>query len=320
MDFYSGRLVLVTGGLGFIGSNLVLRLLNSGARVRVMDHSWPGAGSTALDRGTIEFLRADVRDATALQEAVHGCSVLFNLAGRSGSAASNSSPLEDLDINARGHLTILEACRQFAPELKVVFPSSRLVYAPTTQLPVAESAVIGPLSIYGIHKLVGEHYHLLYGRIHGIRSTVLRITNPYGPHQRRDQSRYGIINWFIHRALSGQDLPIYGDGSQLRDYVHVDDVVHALMTAGRSEQADGRIFNVGGGHPVAFKDMAELVIAHTHSGCIRFVEWPQDAASVETGDFVADIGLIERVLGWAPTVGLELGIEDTIRKYGRAHT
>lgn len=315
MSYYAQKLVLVTGGHGFIGSNLVLALVEAGAQVRILDHSWPRTDEEPIHSESVEFLRADIRDATAVTEALRRCSVVFNLAGRSGSVASNSSPFEDLDINARGHLTLLEAAREVAPGCKVVFASSRLVYAPTQDLPVGESAATQPISIYGIHKLAGEHYHLLYQRMHGIRATVLRITNPYGPHQRPDQNRYGIVNWFIQEALRGQALTVYGEGEQLRDYIHINDVVRALMTAGVHEEADGKVFNVGGGRPVSFKEMAELVVARAGSGSVRRVEWPQTAAQVETGDFCADIARIDQVLGWRPTVRLEDGIDETIRKY-----
>jgi UDP-glucose 4-epimerase len=240
---------------------------------------------------------------------------VFNLAGRSGSISSNSSPFDDLDINARGQLTLLEAVRESAPDAKIVFASSRLVYAPGLQTPVGESAPTKPISIYGIHKLAGEHYHLLYERMYGIRTAVLRITNPYGPHQRPEQNRYGIINWFIQQALRGQELNVYGDGHQLRDYVHIEDVVRALMSAGERETADGTILNIGSGTPVSFRQMADLIVECAASGSVRSIDWPANAAKVETGDFYADIRLVERTLGWQPTVRLRDGISDTITRY-----
>jgi nucleoside-diphosphate-sugar epimerase len=307
--------VLVTGGLGFIGSNLVLALARAGAKVRIVDHSWPRSDDPLGEGGRVEFTKADIRDLAAIRDAVRGCSVVFNLAGRSGSLSSNSSPFDDLDINARGQLTLLEAVRESAPDAKVVFASSRLVYAPGQPTPVSESAPTRPISIYGIHKLAGEHYHLLYERMYGIRTTVLRITNPYGPHQRPEQSRYGIVNWFIQQALRGHELKVYGDGRQLRDYVHIDDVVRALIASGEEGTVTGTILNVGSGIPVSFKEMAELIVECAQSGSVRSVDWPQSAAKVETGDFFADIRLIEQSLGWQPIVQLKDGIANTIEKY-----
>jgi UDP-glucose 4-epimerase len=315
MTGYRERPVLVTGGLGFIGSNLVLTLARAGARVRIVDHSWPRSDDPLGQDGRIELTKADIRDLAALKDAVRGCSVVFNLAGRSGSVSSNSSPFDDLDINARGQLTLLEAVRESAPQAKVIFASSRLVYAPGLQSPVSEDAPTKPISIYGIHKLAGENYHLLYERMYGIRTAVLRITNPYGPHQRPEQNRYGIINWFIQQALRGQELNVYGDGHQLRDYVHIEDVVRALMSAGERETADGTILNIGSGTPVSFRQMADLIVECAASGSVRSIDWPANAAKVETGDFYADIRLVERTLGWQPTVRLRDGISDTITRY-----
>jgi UDP-glucose 4-epimerase len=315
-EFYSGRRVLVTGGFGFLGLNLISRLVGSGAVVRVLGHAGPSLAS--LGTGVLEgvhSIEGDIRDMDAVRHALGGCEVVFNLAGIAGAIASNSSPFEDLDTNVRGQLTFLQACSEIGPPLKVVFPSSRLVYKPTTDLPVNESAATGPLSIYGVHKLAAENYHLLYDRRGRIQAVVLRITNPYGPFQRPEQNRYGIVNWFIHRAVHGLDLPVYGRGTQIRDYVHVDDVIDAFLLAGARPEANGMTFNIGSGKGVSFHHMAELVIRAAGTGSVRFLDWPPDAAGVETGDFVADISLIDRVLGWRPRVILDRGIERVVSQY-----
>jgi nucleoside-diphosphate-sugar epimerase len=314
-SFYSGKRVLVTGGFGFLGLNLISRLAENGAVVRVLYHGSANASShrTRFLEG-IEPLHGDIRDSDAVRRALDGCEVVFNFAGRSGAVASNSSPFEDLDTNVRGQLIFLQACSE-VKTLKVVFPSSRLVYKPTADLPVNESAATGPISIYGVHKLAAEHYHLLYDRLGLIDAVVLRITNPYGPFQRREQNRYGIVNWFIHRALNGLDLPVYGLGDQIRDYVHVDDVVNAFLRAGATPAGNGMTLNIGSGSGVSFSHMAELVIQAAGMGTIRFIEWPSDAAGVETGDFVADVSLVENVLGWRPRVTIDQGVEDVVAKY-----
>ena len=315
-EFYSGRRVLVTGGFGFLGLNLISHLVGRGAVVRVLSHAGPSVASleTSVLEG-VHCVEGDIRDTNAVREALDGCEVVFNFAGRAGAVASNTSPFEDLDTNVRGQLTFLHACSEVTPPLKVVFPSSRLVYKPSTDLPVKESAPTGPISIYGVHKLAAENYHLLYDRLGRIDAVVLRITNPYGRFQRPEQNRYGIVNWFIHRAVNGLDLPVYGRGTQIRDYVHVDDVMDAFLRAGARPEANGMTFNIGSGKGVTFHHMAELVIQAAGMGSVRFSDWPTDAAGVETGDFVADVSLVDRVLGWRPHVTLDQGVGRVVAQY-----
>ena len=319
MDAYRGREVLVTGGLGFMGLNLVTALIDIGAKVRILSHSWPPSSGPLTDLlQDVRFIKGDIRDETAVDEAVEGCGFVFNLAGKAGPTASNAAPFEDLDVNGRGQLVLLEACRRLAPKATIVFPSSRLVYAPTDRLPVDESAATGPLSVYGVHKLAAEHYHRIYERLYGLKTVILRITNPYGRFQRPEQNRYGIINWFIHLAVHDEALPVFGEGQQLRDYVHVQDVVRAYLLTGSSERAVGETLNVGGGQPVTFRRMAEMIVHAAKRGHIKSVPWPADAAKVETGDFAADISRVESLIGWRPSIGLEEGIIDVVRQYERA--
>ncbi len=315
-EAFAGRRVLVTGGLGFMGFNLVRALKAARARVSVLSRSWPPLpGTVETMLGGVAFFHGDIRDPAVVDEAVPGCEIIFHLAGKSGPAASNLSPLEDLDVNSRGTLTLLEACRRLNAGVKIVFPSSRLVYEASDTQPTDESAPTAPLSVYGIHKWAAEQYFLLYQRLYGLRVAILRITNPYGPFQRPEQNRYGIINWFIHEAMHNRDLTVYGHGAQLRDYIHIDDVVEALMVASASPQADGMIFNVGSGRGVSFLEMAQHIVKAAGRGSIQHVEWPSDAAIVETGDFIADTSLIKERLGWTAAIPLEAGIEDVIRRY-----
>jgi nucleoside-diphosphate-sugar epimerase len=314
---YKQRQILITGGLGFIGLNLSMALLAAGARVRILDVGDKplGGGQIQIPLENVQLYRGDLADENVVSKAVDGCEVVFNLAGRSGAAASIAAPVDDLEVNARGQLLFLETCRRVNPTVKIVFPSSRLVYKPTDKLPVPETAELGPLSIYGIHKMVGEQYHLLYSHLYGMRTTLLRITNPYGAFQQQSRNHYGIINWFIQLAINRQPLPVYGDGLQFRDYVHIDDVVRAFLLVGNSSFADGQIFNVGWGKPVCFREMAELVVKLANAGKVTFVRWPKDAAASETGSFVADIRLIERAVGWRPKIPLEVGLGDVICQY-----
>lgn len=313
---YAGKRVLITGGLGFIGLNLTTALRAMKADLRVLNRSWPPdpERSQPILEG-VTFFKGDIRDAVLVEEAIAGCELIFHLAGKSGPAASNASPLEDLDINAKGVLTLLEACRHANPMPKIVFPSSRLVYSPSLPIPVAETSPTVPLSIYGIHKLIAERYLLLYQRLYGLPSTILRVTNPYGPFQRREQHSYGIVNWFIHQAMNGRPLTIYGDGSQQRDYVHIDDLVQALLVAGLNDEANGQIFNVGSGSGISFLKMAELIVASVARGGLQYVDWPADAARVETGDFVADTSRIQFSLGWKASIPFSTGINEVVARY-----
>ena len=315
---YAQKRVLVTGGLGFMGFNLVRALLRTEARVCVLSRSWPPLpGSVESTVGDVTFFHGDIRDPAVVEEAVAGCDVIFHLAGKSGPTASNASPLEDLDVNSRGLLTLLDTCRHLNPEVKIIFPSSRLVYAASPKQPTSESAPTAPLSVYGIHKWAAEQYLLLYRRLYGMRACILRITNPYGPFQRPEQNRYGVVNWFIHQAMHDQPLTVYGKGAQLRDYVHVDDVVDALLAAGSSPRAEGKIFNVGSGRGVSFLEMAELIVRAARGGSIRHIEWPADAAMVETGDFIAETSLIADELSWKARIPLEAGIKGVIERYAQ---
>lgn len=313
---YRHRQVLITGGLGFLGLNLAQSLLAGEARVNILD-----TGSLSQSGPRPSFLRqaqifqGGIADEPAAAKALADCEVIFNLAGKSGATLSNAQPLADLEVNVKGQLTFLEICRRTNPTAKIVFPSSRLVYKPTKNLPVPESAVLEPRSIYGIHKLAAENYHLLYGHLYDMRTTILRITNPYGAFQSPQQKSYGIINWFIQLACDGKSLPVFGYGSQLRDYVHVDDVVRALLLCGSAEAADGRIFNIGGGQPISFRRMANLIIQLAGAGRVEFQEWPASAARTETGDFVADISAVKQALGWSPRFSLEDGLAKVIQQY-----
>ena len=315
---YSEKRVLVTGGLGFIGFNLVRALHAARARVSVLSRSWPARhGSVESTLRGLSFFKGDIRDPILVDEAVAGSDLIFHLAGKSGPAASNASPLDDLDVNSRGMLTLLDSCRRLNPDAKIVFPSSRLVYGPNAIMPATEEAPTAPLSVYGIHKRAAEEYLLLYQRLHGIRGTILRITNPYGHFQRPEQKRYGIVNWFIHEAMHDRPLTVYGEGTQVRDYIHVEDVVDAMLVAGLAAEADGKIFNVGTGRGISFVEMAEHIIRAAGRGSLKHVDWPADAAVVETGDFIADTSLIAASLGWTARIPLEAGIAEVVARYSK---
>lgn len=315
--WYRGRKILVTGGLGFIGLNLSLRLRDLGAEVTVMDNFVSPDVSHIL--GTvcagIAVAVADIRDAEKVERVVRNQEVIFNLAGKSGAADSNNAPLIDLDINCRGHLTLLDACRRVNPDVAVIFPSSRLVYGKPHRLPVDEDHPLEPESIYAAHKLAVENYHFIYGHLYGLRSTVLRISNPYGPFQIGDARIYGIANRFIQAAARGEKITLFGEGSQLRDYLYIDDLTDALLSAGCTPGAVGRIYNIGEGNGVTILQLAELAVKTAGRGEIVMTPWPKEYESIETGDYVSDIRRAETELGWRPATSLEAGVRATVDSY-----
>ena len=320
VDSYRGRVALVTGGFGFIGSNLVPRLIELGADVRVLARSWPpqAQGWDAYEYPKVHLYKGDIRDEAVVHEAAAECDFVFHLAGHSGASSSNESPLEDLDVNCRGLLLLLDSVRHLAPQAVLVFPSSRLVYAPNLALPVSELAQTLPLSIYGAHKLAAENYLRVFGRQHGLKSVVLRVTNPYGPFQRPEQRSYGVINQFIHEATRGQTIKVFGAGEQLRDYVHISDVVDVLLSVAISPSALNGTYNVGSGTGTSLAELARLVVEVAASGKVEHVAWPESEARVETGDFCSDIALIKAAISWTPQVELRDGIRDVINRLHKA--
>jgi UDP-glucose 4-epimerase len=315
-DKYRGRVALVTGGFGFIGSNLVLRLIELGAEVRVLARSWPpqDEGSDEYEHPKVRLCKGDIRDEAVVHDAADGCDFVFHLAGKSGASASNESPLEDLDVNCRGLLLLLNAVRHLSPQAVLVFPSSRLVYAPNLPLPVSEAAPTQPLSIYGAHKLAAENYLSIFQRQHGLKSVVLRITNPYGPFQRPEQRSYGVINQFIHEAVRGQTIALFGAGDQLRDYIHINDVVEALLLAAISPAAVNGTFNIGSGHGTSLAELSRLIVEIAGTGRVEHVEWPEAEARVETGNFFADISSITAATGWTPMIALPDGLRGVMSR------
>lgn len=315
--FYRGKKVLVTGGLGFIGLNVSQRLLELGAIVTVLDNFMPTDVSKPLAEvlGHIKVAIADIRDEEKVERVVRDQEVIFNLAGKSGAADSNKTPLNDLDINCRGHLTVLEACRTFNPKVTIVFPSSRLVYGKPLYLPVDEKHPLAPESIYAAHKLAVENYHLIYGKLYGLKTTVLRISNPYGPFQAGEGRAYGIANSFIQAAVSGKPITLFGDGSQRRDYLYIDDLVEVLLRAASMPESRGRIYNIGDGQGTSLLELAEMAVAAAGQGSIVRVPWPEEYRAIETGDYQSDISLARHELGWSPSAEIHEGIKRTIVSY-----
>jgi UDP-glucose 4-epimerase len=249
---------------------------------------------------------------------VQGRSLIFNLAGQVSHIDSMRDPHTDLDINCRSQLTLLEACRRSNPEAKVVYASTRQVYGRPDRLPVTERHLVRPTDVNGINKAAGEYYHIVYNNVFGVRACALRLTNVYGPRQLIKHNRQGFIAWFIRLALEGQEIEVFGDGSQIRDFIYVDDAVEAFLAAGMSDDCNGGAFNVGGDEHIAHRDLVKLLTELAGSGGYRFVEWPAEKKAIDIGDFTTDSSLIGRTLGWSATTSLREGFAETIRYY-RAH-
>jgi len=315
---FRGRRVLVTGGLGFIGSNLVRALVKQGADVTVLDSLIPEYGGNPRNlAGISDQVRvniSDVRDVHSLPYFVRGQHYLFNLAGQTSHMDSMSDPQTDLEINARAQLSILEACRLHNPEIRIVFASTRQIYGKPDYLPVDEKHPLRPVDVNGINKLAGESYHLLYHRVHGIRSTVLRLTNTIGPRMRVKDARQTFVGVWIKKILSGEPIEVWG-GEQLRDFTYVDDAVDAFFQAASKPEALGETFNVGGTEPVSLKQLAELLVEVNGDGEFLLRNFPGDRKKIDIGDFYADYRLISEKLGWRPRVTLRAALTKTLAYY-----
>jgi UDP-glucose 4-epimerase len=317
--WFRGRHVLVTGGLGFIGSTLARRLVGAGATVLLVDSLIPEYGGNLFNIDGIEkeiaVNIADVRDEHSMRQLVRGHDVLFNLAGQTSHVDSIVDPYTDLDINCRAQLSILEACRRNNRDIRIVYASTRQIYGRPEYLPVDERHRLQPTDVNGINKMAGEWYHILYSRVHGVRASALRLTNTYGPRMRVKDARQTFLGVWIRNVLSGDDIEVYGDGTQLRDFNYVDDAVEALLLAATSEAAVGGVFNLGAEPPIRLCDLAALLVRLHGSGRVRIVPFPEERRVIDIGDYYADFRCAAEVLGWRPTVSLEDGLRRTLAFY-----
>jgi nucleoside-diphosphate-sugar epimerase len=320
-SFFANRKILITGGLGFLGSNLALRLTDLGARVTVIDNLHPLYGGNPFNiaeaAGRIEVVSDDVRNLSMMEPLVERSDTMFHLAAQVSYIDSLTMPYEDLDLNARATLGILECCRKLNPRLRIVFSSSRMTYGKVDGGLVSEKSPTNPLSLYGIHKLTAEKYLLMYFKDFGIPSTIVRLTNPYGPRQQIKHSKYSLVGWFVRQAMEGNVIKVFGNGEQLRDYVYVDDIVTAMLRCAETPGTVGEVMNVGSGQSTKFRDMVTEVIKCVNRGSMEFIPWPEQYERVETGDIVVDISKVKSLTGWEPRFTLEDGIQKTLEYYSK---
>lgn len=318
-DFYRGRQVLVTGGLGFIGSNLCRILADLGAHVTAVDSLLPDYGGNVFNlAGYEDRVRINIADVRGhgMEYLVRDQEVLFNLAGQVSHIDSMTDPVTDLEINCTSQLRLLEAVRRGNPELKIVYAGTRQIYGRPHYLPVDEKHLLQPVDVNGINKISGEFYHLVYHQVYGIRASSLRLTNTYGPRQLIRHNRQGFIGWFIRQAALGEQIQVFGDGTQRRDFTHVEDVVDAFLRAGAADASDGEVFNLGEETPVSLLELAELLV-EVAGARYTLVPFPPERKRIDIGDFYADITKIRETLGWEPHKPLREGLAETVEYYRR---
>jgi UDP-glucose 4-epimerase len=315
---YAGKRVLITGGLGFIGSNLARTLCGLGAEVSIVDSLIPEYGGNRRNlagiSARVRIHVADVRDWPKLPKLVRGQDFIFNLAGQTSHMDSMTDPQADLDINCRAQLAILEACRVHNPRIRIVFASTRQIYGRPDYLPVDEKHPLRPVDVNGINKIAGESFHLLYSRVHGIRSTALRLTNTIGPRMRIKDARQTFVGVWIRRLMERQPFEVWG-GEQLRDFTYVDDAVEAFLLAAIRPEAEGEVFNLGGPPPVTLQELAEMLVALNGGGVFAVRKFPPDRKKIDIGDFYADDRRIARKLGWRPRTNLRTALTNTLAYY-----
>jgi UDP-glucose 4-epimerase len=316
---YAGQRILITGGLGFIGSNLAARLVREGARVTLCDALIDGYGGNLENirevRDRVVVDSSDVRDEKAMGRLAEGQDVIFHLAAQVSHVKSLSDPYPDIDINIKGTAAVLEACRKRNPSVLVVRSGTRGQYGPATKLPVSEEAPSDPRGIYEISQLSAEMICRTYTRIHGVRTVPLRLTNVYGPRAQMRHSQFGVVNWFVRLALEGRPIPIFGSGRILRDFLYVDDCVDALLAAASEPKAVGEILNVGHDRASTFLEVAEILTQLVPEARIEFTDFTPERKAQEPGDFVSDITKIRALLGWEPKVELREGLARTVEFY-----
>lgn len=318
-DSFKNKNILITGGLGFIGSNLARRLVGLNAKVTIVDAMLPGYGGNLYnidgieDKVRVNF--SDIRDMHSINYLIRDMNFVFHLAGQVDHILSLTNPYPDIDINIRGSAVVMEAVRMHAPGARVVYTGTRGQYGPAVNLPVSEDTPMNPMGLYELSNLTAERMMLLYNNKHGIGTTVLRLTNIYGPRAQMQHSRYGVVNWFIRVALDDGTIKVFGKGDIKRDFLYVEDAVDAILLSAIKEEAVGEVFNVGRDTPSNFHELANKIIELAGTGRWEFTPFSRERAMQEPGDFYSDITKIRKALGWEPKVGLDEGLLKTLEFY-----
>jgi UDP-glucose 4-epimerase len=315
---FTNKKVLITGGLGFIGSNLALKLVSEGAIITIIDSMIPEYGGNLYNINGIEekvkINISDVRDEYSMRYLIQGYDYLFNLAGQTSHMDSMSNPFLDLDINCRAQLSILEACRQYNPSIKVIFASTRQIYGKPHYLPVDELHPLRPVDINGINKMSGEWYHKLYNDVYGIRTCILRLTNTYGPRMRIKDSRQTFLGVWIRLILEDKTFEVW-EGQQLRDFNYIDDCVDALLKAAESEEMNGQVFNLGAPDPVSLRELASLLVELNGKGEYSVCTYPEERKKIDIGDYYSDYNKFKNSTGWEPRINLRDGLTKTLEYF-----
>lgn len=317
-SIYKKKNILITGGLGFIGSNLAIRLVELGANVTLVDSMIPDYGGNLFNvseiNNKVHINYSDIRDEHSIAYLIKDKDYIFNLAGQVSHIDSMIDPQTDLEINTQSQLSILEACRKHNTRVRIVYTSTRQVYGHPQNIPVDESHPLNPIDVNGINKIAGEHYHIVYNKVYGIRSVILRLTNTYGPRQLVKHNRQGFIGWFIRKAVQKEKIQIFGDGTTLRDLNYVDDVVRALIEVAYRPETFGEIFNLGN-EPISLKELVELLIEIAGCGEYELVPFPEGKKKIDIGSIYVDFSKIKSGIGWFPKVSLKEGLKRTIEFY-----
>jgi nucleoside-diphosphate-sugar epimerase len=316
---FKNKNILITGGAGFIGSNLALKLVELEANVTIIDSLIPEYGGNLFNlepiKNKVKLNISDVRDEHSMKYLIRDHDYLFNLAGQTSHIDSMSNPYSDLEINARAQLSILESCRRYNPDIKIVFASTRQIYGRPRYLPVDENHPLSPVDINGINKMAGEWYHLVYNDVYKIKSVVLRLTNTYGPRMRVKDARQTFLGIWIRNVIEGKKILVFGDGKQIRDFNYVDDVSDAILLTALSNEVNGMIFNLGADDPINLEDTAKLLIEITNKASYELIPFPPERKAIDIGDYYANYTNIKTKLSWQPKISLKEGLKSTIDYY-----